>query len=89
MINTRLDINNIMGTQMSLKKEYRNYLDRWRLVKEVEEKEMREASFELLFKQTLAIWDIGKALNCSDSGEPHNIMWAELQKKWNISTARK
>jgi len=74
---------------MSLKKEYRNYLDRWRLVKEVEEKEMRDASFELLFKQTLAIWDIGKALNYSDSGELHHSMWAELQNKWVISNAAK
>ncbi|MGD9159762.1 MAG: hypothetical protein PVG39_15210 [Desulfobacteraceae bacterium] len=51
---------------MSAKKDYINYMDRWRLVKDVEEKEMREASFELLFKQTLAIWDIGKALNFTD-----------------------
>jgi hypothetical protein len=78
-----------MGAQMSLKKEYRNYLERWRLVKEVEEKEMRDASFELLFRQTLAIWDIGKALNYSDSGESYNNMWAELQKKWVISTFQK
>lgn len=74
---------------MSAKKDYINYLDRWRLVKDVEEKEMREASFELLFKQTLAIWDIGRALNFADSREPDNYMWADLQKKWIISNAGK
>ncbi len=74
---------------MHTQKDYKNYLDRWRLVKDVEEKEMREASFELLFKQTLAIWNIGKALNYSDSGESHHNMWAELQKKWIISTIQK
>jgi hypothetical protein len=50
---------------------------------------MREAPFELLFKQTIAIWDTGKALKFSDSGELHNNMWAELQKKWITSTFRK
>jgi hypothetical protein len=71
------------------KKDYQNYLDRWRLVKEVEENEMRQASFELQFKQTLAIWDIGKALNFTDSKKPSNYMWADLQNKWIISNARK
>lgn len=59
------------------------------MVTEIEDKEMKEASFEPLFKQTLSTWDIGKALHFSNSGELQNNMWTELQKKWIISSAAK
>jgi hypothetical protein len=69
------------------KNDCQDYLNRWQLVKEIEEREMREATFELLFKQTLSIWDIGKSLHFFHQARPSDYIWADLQKKWIKSHA--
>ena len=64
------------------------YLDRWKLVAEVEKREIKEAPFELLVKQTLAIWDMGKALGFDEhTGRSEDILttrnlWLTLHKRW-------
>jgi hypothetical protein len=63
-------------------KDYQQYLNRWKLVAEVEEQEIRNASFELLFKQTLSIWEIGRSLGFPDQDKPSNPLWIQLQRKW-------
>ena len=64
------------------KKDYRAYLNRWKLVTEIEEDEIRNSSFEFLLQQTLSIWDIGKSLGFYDQDDLPNPSWAELQRKW-------
>lgn len=64
-----------------MKKDYHEYLNRWKLVSEVEENEIRWASFELLLQQTCSIWDIGKSLGFSTNDTP-NLLWIQLQRKW-------
>ena len=64
------------------KLDYQQYLNRWRLVAEIEEREIVRASFELLFKQTLSIWDIGKSLGFSAHDRPSNPLWNQLQRKF-------
>lgn len=70
------------------KKDYQNYLNRWQLVKDIEEQEIRMAPFELLFKQTLSIWDIGISFHFIDQQQTSNYTWADLQKTWIKSNAR-
>ena len=64
------------------KKLYKDYLNRWQLVKEREDQEMREATFDLLFKQTLSVWDIGRSLSLYDESQASEYVWSDLQKKW-------
>jgi hypothetical protein len=64
------------------KKEYQEYISRWKLVGEVEAREIKTASFELLFQQTLSIWDIGRSLGFSTHDTPSNPLWPKLQLKW-------
>lgn len=70
------------------KKDFQDYLDRWQLVREMEDKEIREAQFDLMFKQTIAIWDIGRTLNFFNETETSEFTWSELQKKWINSHKR-
>jgi hypothetical protein len=69
------------------------YLNRWKLVAEIEKQEIKEAPFELLMKQTLSIWDMSKALGFdkrSDSSEEiltSGNLWLTLHKRWNRSHA--
>ena len=69
------------------KKTYHDYLIRWQLVKEKEEQEVRDAPFDLLFKQTLSVWEISKSLHLSKETEISESRWADLQKKWIKSHA--
>ncbi len=71
------------------KKTYQEYLSKWQKVKEIEEKELRDASFELLFRQTLSIWDIGRTLDFFTSYPPSEHVWSVFQKKWIDAHARK
>ena len=69
------------------KKIYLDYLNRWQLVKEKEDQEMRDAPFDLLFKQTLSIWDISNSLHLSKEAERSESIWSDLQNKWIKSNA--
>lgn len=64
------------------KKYYQDYLNRWQLVKETEDQEMREAPFDLMFKQTLSIWDIGRSLHFFNETQTYELKWSDFQKKW-------
>ena len=64
------------------KKEYQEYISRWKLVVEVEAQEIKNASFELLLQQTFSIWDIGRSLGLSGYDTPSNPLWPKLQRKW-------
>lgn len=61
-------------------REYQDYLYRWKLVKEKEDQEVREAPFELLFKQTLSVWDISNSLHLLQESEVPGSRWSDLQK---------
>ena len=69
------------------KRHYQDYLNKWQLVKEKEDQEMREAPFDLLFKQTLSIWDMSRALSLFYESQPSEYLWSDLQKKWIKSHA--
>ena len=69
------------------KKSYQDYINRWQMVKEKEDQEIREAPFDLLFKQTLSIWGISDSLNLFKQAEVAESRWSELQKKWIESHA--
>ena len=64
------------------KKECQEYLNRWKLMADIEAQEIRNASFKLLFQQTLSVWDIGKSLGFLDRDDPPNPLWVRLQRKW-------
>jgi len=64
------------------KKAYKDYLDRWKLVTEIEEREIQTASFELLLRKTISIWDIGRSLGFSTQANPFDSTWSRLQKAW-------
>jgi len=64
------------------KKDCQKYLNRWKLVAEIEQQEIRSAPFELLLQQTLSIWDMGRSLGFLDRDEPLNLLWIQLQRKW-------
>ena len=64
------------------KRHYQDYLNKWQLVKEKEDQEMREAPFDLLFKQTLSIWDMSRALSLFYESQQSEYLWSDLQKKW-------
>jgi hypothetical protein len=64
------------------KKDYQEYVNRWKLVGEVEAREIKNAPFELLLQQTFSIWDIGRSLGFSGYDMPSNSLWPKLQRKW-------
>jgi hypothetical protein len=64
------------------KKELKAYLDRWDLVREIEARELREASPELLVRQMLSIWQFNWSLGFSDPNTLPDNSWSNLQKKW-------
>jgi len=64
------------------KNDLHQYRDRWKLVADVESKEIRNASFELMMKQTFAIWDIGRLMQFFAQDEQPNPLWIRLQIKW-------
>jgi len=65
-----------------LKEQVQTYQNRWILVTEAEKNEIKEASLELLLKQTFSIWEIAKSLEFVDQGEMPNKLWSQLQLKW-------
>lgn len=65
-----------------MKKAYQEYLDRWKLVAEVEKGEIRKAPFELLLQQTFSIWDLAKSFGFSAHDTPPNPLWNQLQRKF-------
>ena len=69
-------------SKVSEKKAYQEYLNRWKLVAEIEAQEIKDMSFELLLQQTLSIWDIGRSLGFSGHDTPSNPLWHKLQLKW-------
>jgi hypothetical protein len=71
------------------KKKYQDYINRWQLVKEVEDREIQEAPFDLLFKQTLSIWDLGRSLDFFSYKDTPESIWPYLQQKWIKANAGK
>ena len=67
---------------MKHKEKIQTYKDRWKLVAEIENREIREAPPELLFKQTVSIWEIARSLGFFEQQEVPNTLWSQLQKKW-------
>jgi hypothetical protein len=65
-----------------IKEQIQTYKNRWKLVAEVENREIREAPSELLLKQTFSIWEIARSLDFFEQGEMPNTLWSQLQKKW-------
>jgi len=51
-------------------------------VEEIEKRELKSASPELLVRQTLAIWDMGRALGFSEQIQLEKNLWTDLQNKW-------
>ena len=64
------------------RKDVQAYIDRWHLVKQVEEEELKNASPELMIRQTLSIWEIARMLDFKPSPEPPDRSWQDLQRKW-------
>jgi hypothetical protein len=65
-----------------LKEHVRIYKNRWNLVAEAENQEIKEAPPELLLKQTFSIWEIAGSLNFFEQEEKPNKLWSQLQKAW-------
>ncbi len=65
-----------------LREQVLAYKNRWKLVAEAENREIREASTELLLKQTFSIWEIARSLNFFEKHEMQNTLWSQLQRKW-------
>ena len=64
-----------------IKKDFQAYLDRWKLIQEVEDQELKEAPFELLLQQTISIWEMGRTLGFPVESYQYNDLWSILQKK--------
>jgi hypothetical protein len=64
------------------KEDFQEYMNRWTLVADVKKREIRNASFELMLKQTFAVWDIGRSLRFFNQDELPNPLWSQLQIKW-------
>jgi hypothetical protein len=65
-----------------LKEQVLTYKNRWKLVAEAENQEIREAPPELLLKQTFSIWEIANSLDFFEQGEVPNTLWSQLQAAW-------
>jgi hypothetical protein len=65
-----------------LKEHIHIYKNRWNLVAEAENDEIRQASSELLLKQTFSIWEIADSLDFFEQEEKPNKLWSQLQKSW-------
>ena len=71
------------------KKRDKDYLNRWQLFKKIEEEEINNSFFDLLFKQTLYIWDIGNSLIYFHNTQSTDSTWADLQETWIKSNVGK
>ena len=65
-----------------LKEQVLIYKNQWKLVAEVENREIREAPPELLLKQTFSIWEIARSLDFFKKEEMPNKLWSQLQTAW-------
>jgi hypothetical protein len=65
-----------------LKEQIKTYKKRWKLVAEAENREIREASPELLLRQTFSIWEIARSLDFFEEGEMPDTLWSRLQTTW-------
>ena len=54
-----------------LKEHVQIYKNRWNLVVEAENKEIKEAEPELLLRQTFSIWEIARSLDFFEPEEIH------------------
>ncbi len=72
-----------------LKEQIQIYRNRWKLVAEAEEREIKEAPFELLLQQTISIWEIASTLNFLEQKQVPDMLWTYLQKKWLRHDARR
>jgi hypothetical protein len=71
------------GREKKMPKDYVHiYKNRWNLIAEAENQEIREASPELLLKQTFSIWEIANSLDFFEQGEVPNTLWSQLQAAW-------
>ena len=64
------------------KTDLQKYINRWELVREVEEQEIKSAPFDLLLQQTLSIWNIGRSLAFFDHNDQPIYPWSILQTNW-------
>ncbi len=65
-----------------LKEQVLTYKNRWNLVADAENQEIREAPLELLIKQTFSIWEIARSLDFFEQEEMPNTLWSQLQAAW-------
>jgi hypothetical protein len=67
-----------------LKEQIQTYKNRWKLVAEAENQEIRTAPPEFLLKQTFSIWEIARSLDFfeHEQEEMPNTLWRLLQTKW-------
>jgi len=65
-----------------LKEHVHIYKNRWKLVAEAENQEIREAPPELLLRQTFSIWEIASSLDFFEQEELPNTLWGQLQTAW-------
>jgi len=60
-----------------------------KLLAETESREIQEAPFELLLKQTFSIWEMANSLDLLKQGEMPDTMWSQLQTAWLKDYAKK
>jgi hypothetical protein len=72
-----------VGQYTMNKEDFQEYMNRWTLVADANKREIRNASFELMLKQTFAVWDIGRSLRFFSQDELPNPLWSQLQIQWN------
>ena len=65
-----------------LKEQIQTYKNRWKLVADAENREIREAPPELLLRQTFSIWEIARSLDFFEQGEMPDTLWSQLQAAW-------
>jgi hypothetical protein len=70
-----------------LKEHVLIYKNRWNLVAEAENQEIREAPPELLLKQTFSIWEIANSLDFFEQEEVPSTLWSQLQIAWMTHNA--
>ena len=64
------------------KQDVQTFTNRWQLVKQREDEELKKASPELMIQQTLSIWEIARTLGFHNSPETPDFSWQTLQHKW-------
>ncbi len=65
-----------------IKKDYQDYLNRWKMVEEFERQELKHAPFDRLVSQTISIWEISNTLGFNENDVSENRLWKTLQEIW-------